>query len=56
VAGTANEFFVLFERVTYGRNVYRNLSPKSMFALIRGGRDIGGDRYESDKLRRVVEP
>jgi hypothetical protein len=56
VAGTANEFFVLFERVAYGRNVYRNLSPKSMFALIRGGRDIGGDRYESDKLRRVVEP
>lgn len=54
-AGKAGEFFIHLQTVTYGRNTYRNQSPHSMYSAFRGGRDIGGDRFESPTLRHYAE-
>ena len=54
-AGTAGEFFVLFQDVAYGGNVYRNNSPFRMYAAIRRGRDLGGERLESASFFKIVE-
>lgn len=45
-AGKPGEYYVLFDRVTFGRNTYRNLSPHRMVKVVReGGRDLGGEKY-----------
>jgi hypothetical protein len=49
-AGKAGDYFVHLQATSHGRNTYRNLSPHSMFAAFRGGRNIGGDRYENPSL------
>jgi polygalacturonase len=54
-AGKKDDFFIHLQRVTYGRNTYRNQSPHAMYSAFRGGRDIGGDRFESPSLRHYAE-
>ena len=54
-AGIPGEFFLLFDGVSYGRNVYRNRSNGRMYAAIHRSRDIGGDRLESPSLTKIVE-
>lgn len=55
-AGKKSEFFIHLQAVTYGRNSYRNDSPHPMYSAFRGGRDIGGDRFESKSLVHYAEP
>jgi hypothetical protein len=55
-AGKDRDYFIHLLRVTYGRNRYRNDSPHSMFSAFQGGRDIGGDRFESRTLIHHAEP
>ena len=52
-AGIANEFFVQFHDVIYGGNSYRNRANFKMFALIRRGRDRGGERLDSSFWKAV---
>jgi len=54
-SGTAGEFFVLFQDVAYGGNVYRNNSSFRMYAAIRQGRDLGGERLESKSFFKIVD-
>jgi hypothetical protein len=54
-SGKANEYFIHLQTVSYGRNSYRNQSPHNMYSAFRGGRDIGGDRFESPSLRHYAE-
>jgi hypothetical protein len=55
-AGRNGDFFIHLQTVSYGRNSYRNDSPHSMYSAFRGGRDLGGDRFESRSLRHFAEP
>lgn len=55
-AGRGGDFFIHLQAVTYGRNTYRNESPHAMYSAFRGGRDVGGDRFESRSLRHYAEP
>lgn len=49
-AGVKGEFYVLFDGVRYGGNVYRNLSPHPMYALIRNGSvEIGPESYSGPR-------
>ena len=54
-AGRKDEYFIHLQTVSYGRNSYRNESPHSMYSAFRGGRDLGGDRFESRSLRHFAE-
>ncbi|HYI40790.1 MAG TPA: right-handed parallel beta-helix repeat-containing protein [Allosphingosinicella sp.] len=56
LGGVKSEYFIHLQSVTYGRNVYRNQSPHPMYSALRGGRDIGGDRFESKTLVHHWEP
>ncbi|HYI41929.1 MAG TPA: hypothetical protein VE053_16595 [Allosphingosinicella sp.] len=55
-AGKHGDYFIHLQTVTYGRNRYRNDSPHPMYSAFRGGRDIGGDRFESSSLVHYAEP
>jgi hypothetical protein len=55
-AGKQSDYFIHLQRVTFGRNTYRNDSPHAMYSAFRGGRDIGGDRFESKSLVHHWEP
>jgi hypothetical protein len=49
-AGKADDYYVLFDGVAYGRNTYRNLSRHRMVKVVRqGGRDLGGESYFGPK-------
>lgn len=54
-AGKERDFFVHLDGVSHGRNVYRNQSRFNMYAALVRSRDLGGDRYESPSLTRVVQ-
>ena len=54
-AGKQGQYFIHLQTVSYGRNSYRNESPHSMYSAFRGGRDIGGDRFESRTLKHFAE-
>lgn len=54
-AGKAGDYFVHLQGTLHGGNIYRNLSPHKMFAAHRGGRNLGGDRYESASLTAAFE-
>ncbi|HYG46429.1 MAG TPA: hypothetical protein VD846_00670 [Allosphingosinicella sp.] len=54
-AGKNGEYFIHLQTVSYGRNTYRNQSRHNMYSALRGGRDIGGDRFESPTLRHFAE-
>jgi len=54
-SGVAGQYFIHLQTVSYGRNTYRNQSRHSMYSAFRGGRDIGGDRFESPTLRHFSE-
>lgn len=54
-SGKPGEYFIHLQTVSYGRNTYRNQSRHSMYSAFRGGRDIGGDRFESPTLRHYAE-
>lgn len=54
-SGKAGQYFIHLQTVSYGRNTYRNQSRHSMYSAFRGGRDIGGDRFESPTLRHYSE-
>jgi hypothetical protein len=54
-AGKNADYFVHLQGAVHGRNVYRNLSPHKMFGAHRGGRDLGGNRYESRSLTHAFE-
>lgn len=54
-SGRKDEYFIHLQTVSYGRNTYRNQSPHNMYSAFRGGRDIGGDRFESPTLRHFAE-
>lgn len=56
-AGTGKEgdYFLHFYQARYGRNIYRNRSQRRMYAAIIGSKDLGGDRFESPSLSRIVE-
>lgn len=53
-AGKADDYFLILSNVTRGRNTYRNQSPFRMHNVILGGRDLGGERYDST-LRPWIE-
>ncbi|MEA3009200.1 MAG: hypothetical protein QOJ91_892 [Sphingomonadales bacterium] len=55
-SGKQGDYFVHLQGITYGRNSYRNDSPRSMYSAFRGGRDVGGDRFESRNLVHYSEP
>jgi hypothetical protein len=55
-AGRNGDYFIHLTTVSYGGNSYRNESPHSMYSAFRGGRDLGGDRFESRSLRHYAEP
>ncbi|HLL31735.1 MAG TPA: right-handed parallel beta-helix repeat-containing protein [Allosphingosinicella sp.] len=55
-SGAPREFFIHLRKVSYGRNTYRNDSPHQMYSAFFGGRDIGGDRFESKSLVHYAEP
>jgi hypothetical protein len=54
-AGKNGEYFIHLEKVQYGRNSYRNESPHNMYSAFRGGRDLGGDRFQSRSLVHYTE-
>ena len=54
-SGKDGEYFIHLQTVSYGRNTYRNQSAHNMYSAFRGGRDIGGDRFESRSLRHFAE-
>ena len=53
IAGLADQFFVQFHDVDYGGNSYANKSKFKMFALIRRGRERGGERLDSSLWKAV---
>jgi hypothetical protein len=55
-SGVKSGYFIHLSKVSYGRNVYRSQSPHPMYSAFIGGRDIGGDRFESKSLVRYSEP
>lgn len=55
-AGVKGQYFIHLRAVTYGRNTYRSESPHPMYSAFIGGRDIGGDRFESKSLAHYAEP
>lgn len=55
-SGVKDQFFIHMMRVNFGRNTYRNESRHNMYSALQGGRDLGGDRFESPSLRRYWEP
>ena len=55
-AGKPNDYFLYFGSTTHGGNVYRNLSPHSMYSILSRDHDLGGDRYVGPNLRRHLEP
>lgn len=55
-AGKNGDYFIHLERVQYGRNSYRNDSPHNMYSAFRGGRDLGGDNFQSRSLVHYAEP
>ncbi|MGZ8285468.1 MAG: right-handed parallel beta-helix repeat-containing protein [Allosphingosinicella sp.] len=54
-AGKNGAYFIHLETVAYGRNSYRNDSPHNMYSAFRGGRDVGGDRFQSASLVHYAE-
>ena len=55
-SGKNGDYFIHLQAVSYGRNSYRNESRHNMYSAFRGGRDIGGDRFQSPSLRHYAEP
>ena len=54
-AGKPGDYFVHLQGTVHGGNSYRNTSAHKMFAAHRGGRNLGGDRYESASLTGAFE-
>ena len=54
-AGKARDYFLHLQGARYGGNIYRSASPHKMSAAHRGGRNLGGDRYESPSLTGAYE-
>ncbi len=55
-SGKDRDYFIHLMTVSFGRNTYRNESRHSMYAALRGGRDVGGDRFQSPSLTRLWDP
>ena len=54
-AGKAGDYFVHLQGSNFGRNRYRTRSQHRMRAVMRGGRSLGADAYESPSLQALRE-
>ena len=54
LAGKPNDYFLYIAGGIYGRNEYVNRSGLPMHSIAVRSRDVGGDRYDTANLTRIV--
>jgi hypothetical protein len=55
-SGKAREYFIHLQGTTHRGNSYRNQSPHSMYAALRGTRNLGRENYIGPRLNPLSEP